>query len=130
MKSWIVHYQNKYPGGRVHASENSIDVYCSEGNYRVALRKDGNGQWQDVSAEFGASDKHDLAPIPKECRFRKLYADGKIANAEEFEERRPVAEKLAKEECGGKGKVPSEHEIAAWDLQKKREAKQAAASEK
>lgn len=87
MKSYIVHYRNKYPGGRVDASETSIDAYDSYGRHRVALRKNGAGQWICHSEEFGCLDRHDLAPIPKNSRVWKHYKDGKIGPSEEASER-------------------------------------------
>jgi hypothetical protein len=129
VKPYIVHYQNKYPGGRVHSSESSLDVYCKDGLHRVALRKNGgSGALEDCSEEFGCVDRHDLDPLPKETRFRKLYKDGKIGNAEEFEERYPAACEAAQHECGGKGKVPSSSEVKAWNMKKEKEEKAARAA--
>jgi hypothetical protein len=94
MKSYLAHYRNKYPGGNVLASENAVDVYDLNGNYRVALRKDGQGQWRDVGHELGASDQHDLSPIPKNARVHKLYPDGRVGLSEEASERKSDAKKL------------------------------------
>ena len=47
MKQWHVHYMNKYPQGRVHSSDSSMDVFDSEGVHCVALRKDGGGNLVD-----------------------------------------------------------------------------------
>lgn len=106
-KSLLVHYQNKYPLGQVFQTENSLDVF-SGGRHCVALRKNGAGQIVDKSEEAGCCDRHDLAPLPKECRFRKLYQDGRIGNAEEHAERLPKAV-----EAAGKngGRVPSIDEL-------------------
>ena len=113
MKSYVVHYKNKYPGGSVRADESSIDVYCKGGKHRVALRKNGAGQWVDCSEELGCEDRHCLAPIPKNARVHKLFADGKIGKSEEAAEREPVAAKLADHAVGGAGKVPSIKELEA-----------------
>lgn len=94
MKSLVVHYKNKYPNGRVEASEDKLDVYCSDGVHRVALRKGGDGQLKDQSAEMGAVDGHDLSPIPKNTRAHKLHADGKIGLDELAESRFVVADKM------------------------------------
>ena len=102
MKSYVVHYQNKYPGGRVIASDSALDAYCAAGEHRVALRKNGAGQWQDCSEELGCMDRHDLAPIPKDARAKKLFADGKIGLSEEYADRVQVAKELSVE-----GKIPS-----------------------
>lgn len=98
MKSYHVHYMNKYPGGKVFSSENSIDVYCERGFHRVALRKDGGGSWVDRSKEFGALDEHSLEPIPKDSRVMKLYRkdrDDVIAPAEEHGVRKQASAQLA-----------------------------------
>lgn len=113
MKSLIVHYRNKYPGGRVHSSESALDVFCAEGRHRVALRRDGNGNMVDVSEELGCEDRHDLAPIPKASRVFKLYADGRIGRDEDAEIQGREAAGKAFADChvGGKGKVPSCYEL-------------------
>jgi hypothetical protein len=97
MKSLLVHYKNKYPKGHVVASEHTLDAYDCYGNHRVALRKGGNGQLMDVGAEVGAIDKHDLAPIPKNCRVFKCYQDGTVKPSEEASERLAVASQVAVE---------------------------------
>ncbi len=107
MKSWKVHYENKYPGGKVlYLGEGNLDVYCSDGDHRVAIR---NGVC--VSAELGCVDVHDLSPIPRNARFRKLFKDGRIGDAEECASRRKIAEQLADSRTGGSGKVPSIEEL-------------------
>lgn len=112
MKSFVVHYKNKYPGAKVSHSDDSLDVYSADGSeHYVALRKNGAGQILDVSEEMGCRDRHDLAPIPKAARVHKLHADGRIGLDEQAEERRESQQALADLLLGGKGKVPSEHEI-------------------
>ena len=37
--SYKTHYMNKYPGGRVLASENQIDVYDAQGRHPSLSRK-------------------------------------------------------------------------------------------
>lgn len=86
MLSYLLHYKNKYPQGQVRSSESSLDVYDKDGNHAVALRKDGNGHLGDQSEVLGCSDRHDLAPIPKDARIFKLI-DGKISQDEKAEER-------------------------------------------
>lgn len=120
-KSLKVHYMNKYPGGLVQMTDGALDVYDSSGNHCVALRKDGNGDCVDVSEEMGCCHKHDLSPIPKESRFMKLYKDGKIGRAEEFEQRKPVAHRLA----GRFGKVPAIAELPALEAEEAAKAARA-----
>jgi hypothetical protein len=108
MKAWHVHYLNKYPGGQVCSGEDYVDVYDADGAHRLAVRKNGAGQWSDVSEEMGLPDRHDLSPIPKDARVHKLQKDGKIGLDEKHEERRAAREKLVKN-----GKVASIEEAAA-----------------
>ncbi|MCM2278313.1 MAG: hypothetical protein NDJ89_09580 [Oligoflexia bacterium] len=109
-KSIRVALMNRFPGGRVVSSESSILAYDSAGNLRVAVSKNGNGDWVDAQGEHGASDALDLSPIPKGCRFMKLHKDGRVAPSEEHDERKAAALALA----GKHGrKVPSEAELAA-----------------
>ena len=103
-KSAIVHLKNKYPGGHVEATENSIDAYDSAGAYVVAIRKNGADQFVDVSKEVGARDTFCLAPIPKEARVHKLHRDGTLGLDEKHEER-------AKHKLAIDGRVPSILEI-------------------
>ncbi len=108
-KSLKVHYENKYPGGRVqYIGEGSLDVYGADGRHKVALR-DGTC----CSKQLGCDDAHDLAPMPKNARFRKLFKDGTIGNAEEYDERVKVAQDLASRPEGGAGKVPSIADLIA-----------------
>lgn len=109
-KSLVVHYKNKYPGHIVLAKEDSLDVYSLSGEHKVALRKDGSGNLICQSAEHGASDCHDLSPIPKNARAWRLADDGSIEPVKEFEARKKVGETLSKE-FGGK--VPSLEELEA-----------------
>lgn len=89
MKQWHVHYMNKYPQGRVSASDSAMDVYDSEGVHCVALRKDGGGNLVDRSEELGCKDRHDLSPIPKDARLYKLDPkSGYIVKDEKFDERK------------------------------------------
>lgn len=88
MKSYVLHYKNKYPKGHVVSSENALDVYDKDGNYCVALRKNGAGQWVDCSEAEGAVDKHDLAPIPKDSRlYKEEPGSAKIIKDDKFAER-------------------------------------------
>lgn len=77
MKAWVVHYMNKYPDAKVIASDNSLDVHLKDGTHAVSVVKNGAGQWHDQSAEMGCRDRHDLSPIPKDARCRKVV-EGKI----------------------------------------------------
>lgn len=90
MKSLYLHYKNKYPGGQVHSTESSLDVYSASGEHVIAMRRDGSGSMIDQSEAFGLRDRHDLAPIPKESRIHKMV-DGKVAFSEESEERKKSA---------------------------------------
>ena len=105
--SAFAHLKNKYPGGEVHHGSDSIDAYAADGSHRVAIRKNGAGQWVDQSEAFGLQDRMCLAPIPKNARAHKLYASGKIAPSEEHDERAAFAAKIAVD-----GKVPSLGELA------------------
>jgi len=67
MKSWYVHYKNKYPDAHITFSDDSFEVHG-----KLALRKNGGGSWVDISEELGLPEKHDLSPIPKEARVYKV----------------------------------------------------------
>lgn len=102
MKSYTLHYRNKYPKGHVQSTENAVDVYDHEGNHCVALRKNGAGQWADESAAQGCLDQHDLAPIPKDARLYKEdikegAATGRIVKDDKYDERAPKVEKFLDE---------------------------------
>lgn len=96
MKSWVVHYKNKYPDSRVVASDNSLDVYLKDGTHAVSIVKNGAGQWIDQSAEMGCRDRHDLAPIPKDSRVHKVV-EGCIGFDEKAEERKAARQKFMHE---------------------------------
>lgn len=114
MKSWIVHLKNKFPGAKVVALEDSIDVFRGD-EHLVAMRKDGGGSWKDCSDEFGCSQKFCLAPIPKDSRIHKVI-DGKIAHDELAGERMKLREEFMID-----GKVLSCHELkqAGFDFDEK-----------
>lgn len=86
MKSWVVHYKNKFPGCKVMSAEESLDVYSKDGEHLLAVRKQA-GNWADVSEEYGLPYRHDLAPIAKDARVHKLHKDGKIGLDDMAEER-------------------------------------------
>lgn len=94
MKHLAAHYMNKYPSAVVMFDENKLDVLSSDG-LKVALRVNGQGMIVDLGEECGASDKHDIGPIPKDARVYKLYADGSLKMSEEAKERKASAKKLA-----------------------------------
>lgn len=96
-KSYLVHMKNKYPSARVSMDDDKLDVYSQDGEHLVALRKNGSGQWVDCQHELGARDAFCLSPIPKEARAWKLFKDGKVGKAEEYEERIKVGLSLEKE---------------------------------
>ena len=124
LKPWIVHYKNKYPNCEVQGDDDTMDIIV-DGKVRVALRRNGAGQWVDCSAELGAPDRHCLEPLPKACRFMKLYKDGTIGKSEEFDDRFPIANKIAGQ-FGGR--VPSEIQLVKFDKERKEEeAKKASA---
>lgn len=96
MKSWVAHYQNKYPGSDVTSDDNSLSVFKG-GKQLLALKKDGAGSWHDVSEEFGLPERHDLSPIPRDARVAKVIG-GKIGiDAEEGESRKKKAKEFADE---------------------------------
>jgi hypothetical protein len=66
--SWKKHYEKKYPGGRVQELNDSLDVWNSEGEHCVALRKDGHGNLVCRSAQHEAKHAHDLAPMPAKVK--------------------------------------------------------------
>ncbi len=101
-KSAVVHLKNKYPGSIVLADDHSIDVHDADGTHRVAIKKNGAGMWVDQSAEMGCSDRFCLAPIPKQARVHKLFADGRIGRSEEADDREASAAKIQVA-----GRVPS-----------------------
>lgn len=111
-KPFHVHYLNKYPGGNVITRDDSIDVTCVMGKPRIALRKNGAGQWVDQSAEYGCLDRHDLAPIPRDSRVFKLTREGDIQPDERAQDRAPIRDELAALPLGGPDKVPSIAELA------------------
>lgn len=111
---YLAHLKNVYPGGHVDLREDSIDAFDAEGKHRVALRKNGAGQWTDVGSMVGASDKFSLDPIPKEARVWKHYSkygepghDGGVRLSEEHEERAAFVKSVMVD-----GRVPSIAELA------------------
>lgn len=105
MLSMRVHYMNKYPGGRVSSSDSAFDVYDAEGRHCVSLAKNGAGMWADRSAEYGCAHCHDLAPIPKDARVKKVV-DGKIVDDEQAADRMEMRKAFVKD-----GKIQSCSEI-------------------
>ena len=104
MKAYVVHLKNKYPQSQIKSSENSIDVFSQAGDHLISLERNAHGQWVDRSEDLGCFEKFSLAPIPKEARCFKLYANGMIGKAEEFEDRKKfVAENAI--DCGGYKKI-------------------------
>lgn len=95
MKSWKVHYLNKYPGGSVESSETSFKVYDGEGKLVIAMEKGGDGGWHDRSEENGLEGRHDLAPIPKDSRVHKVV-DGNIGKDDLAEERESLREEFVR----------------------------------
>lgn len=106
MKSFAVHYKNKYPNGQVQFSETHLDAYDSKGVLRVSLRVGGGGVILDKGEELGAKDKHDLSPIPKNTRAVKLTKEGHFAADELHDERKEVQALIAHE-----GKIESIAEL-------------------
>lgn len=103
---YLAHLKNVYPGGHVDLREDSIDAFDAEGVHRVALRKNGAGQWTDVGSMVGAKDQFSLDPIPKDARVWKHYSkkgeDGGVRLSEEHEARAAYAKSVMKD-----GRVPS-----------------------
>jgi hypothetical protein len=100
MRSYHVHYKNKYPDCRVQVTDDAIDVVSSEGEHLIAMRKNGYGAWVDKSEEFGLSERHDLTPICKESRLYKCNQKGHIVKDELFEERSKQAKRAFDEKDG------------------------------
>ena len=90
-KAYYVHYKNKYPHAQVNISESSLTV-TQLGEELIRMQKDANGSLKCVSKEFGCKFEHDLSPIAKECRHRKLNADGSIGMDDKFEERKAACD--------------------------------------
>jgi hypothetical protein len=109
-KSYQVALTNRYPQGQIMASAEELRAYDAEGALRVCVAKTGQGVWEDIGADEGASDKFSLEPIPKDARFTKLYPDGRIGPAEEFQDRKAIALQLAQ---ANNGVVPSIAECKA-----------------
>lgn len=105
-KAYAVHYKNKYPKSQTRFDENSLDVFSENNRHLVAVRKTGAGSIKDCSKELGCFEEHDLSPIPKQARCYKLYADGNIGLAEEYDERRAWVKEQAEIE-GSKVEVKS-----------------------
>lgn len=99
-KSMFVHYKNKFPGGRIDASDTHMNVFCADGLHQVSMHKNGNGDWVCRSEELGCVGKHDMGSLPKWARVWKLHKDGRIAPAEEAETRQNHVESY------GKTKIP------------------------
>jgi len=97
MKAFAVHYLNVFCLGVVHFTEDRLDAYDRLGKHRVSLRLGGNGLVVDAGKENGASDAHDLSPIPKNCRVHKLHADGSVGLDELAESRREVSAAVARD---------------------------------
>ena len=70
MKSFHVHYKNKYPDAQISVTEKSLDVY-QDGKHLVSIGVDIAGNFQDYSKERGCLESHDLCPIPKRTRLVK-----------------------------------------------------------
>lgn len=117
MQAYLAHLKNKYPQGRVECREDSIDAYDHKGEHRVALRKNGAGQWSDVGAMVGASDAFSLDPIPKASRVWKHYSkngdNGRVALSEESESRKESLVKYLDKS----GRVKSIPELQAEGIQ-------------
>lgn len=120
MKHLVVHYKNKYPDCHVDHSDDKLDVHGAEG-LLVSLRRDGSGMIVDKSAENGASDKHDLSPIPKDARVHKLYESGKMGLSEESEKRKLAVKKL---HVDGKILSINEYKTLGYEFNDKGEVKE------
>lgn len=96
MKSYAVHFLNKYPGGSVDYSEDKLRVYDANGFLVVALALGGNGAIKDIGAEVGARDGFCLSPIPRNARVFKLLNSGAIGHDELASSRKVSAQLLAK----------------------------------
>lgn len=95
MKSFVAHYQNKYPGGSVDYTETTLVAYDYKGRKRVSLAIGGNGELVDRSQETGSLDQHCLSPIPKNSRAFKLHKDNRLGPSEEYQERIVAAKSIA-----------------------------------
>lgn len=107
MKSSRVHLKNKYPTSRITVTGHSMSVHSERGELLVELQKDCHGGFSCNQKESGARDAFCLSPIPKNARAFKLYADGRIGTAEEYEKRIICGIELAKKD----GRVPSIQEL-------------------
>ncbi len=66
-KSWREYYLKMYPGGRVQATDTSMDIFDKDGKHMVAIRKNGAGQWVCQSEEHGTEHRHRLDPDAHPC---------------------------------------------------------------
>lgn len=112
MKPYIAHYMNKYPQGAVDSDgESYLRAKDASGRLRISL-VNANGVVQDNGKLLGAKDKHDLSPIPKDCRHWCDKGHGVEAHRE-FSERKEIAEKVAEK---FDGRVPSVEEMIGRDI--------------
>lgn len=116
MKSFHVHYKNKYPDAQVISTETTLDVF-QEGKHLVSIGKDAAGNFKDYSKEKGCEYAHDLCPLPKRVRIYKACpVSGHIVKDELHESR------LAKQdvnnwcEASGCRRAKSIHEIKSAPL--------------
>ena len=108
MKSIYVHMRNKFPGARVEISEGQVSAHCQQtGDVLMAAKKNGLGVVVDAKDELGARMSLCLSPIPKECRRVKLFKEGHVGPAEEFQERMAKATEMVAKY----GYVPSEVQL-------------------
>lgn len=112
MKSYIAHYMNKYPGGVVDSDgEMYLRAYDASGRLRVVLAN-AAGSCVDRGAMSGAMDKHDLSPIPKDCRVWCDRVNG-LEQHQEAKARLEIAMEVAE---NFDGRVPSVEEICGADF--------------
>ena len=105
-QAYYVHLKNKFPSAEIKATESSIHAYRN-GEHLCAVEKNGLGIWKDAQDEYGCKFKFSLDPLPKDCRFMKLFKDGKIGPSEEYAERLPRAKAMESKF----GFVPSQDEF-------------------
>lgn len=112
-KPFIAHYMNKYPGGSVDSDGSTyLRATDAKGKLRVSLVA-GAGSMVDNSKMVGASDCHNLSPIPKDCRVFCDGVDG-IHRHAHADQREKVAAKLAEMH---EGRVPSVEELCGDEFQ-------------
>jgi hypothetical protein len=107
LKSVHVHFLNKFPSAKVVRGDNYVAVYAPSGSLIMRAGINAHGVMVDQQLEHGAMLPLCISPIPKDARRIKLFKDGTIRQAEEFDARNDYARALEAKH----GYVPSEVQL-------------------